>query len=154
MTKDPKDRKRWAPKDLLRDISDTPTAVRKMNEIDQLLDPDGTQFEEFFSYKEEDDICKCGSPAQQAVYSLLQENQFRLVRSNTHDVWKHPISGLTWVTPKTPSDHRGWKNNFSDLKSALTGRQRHKTLRQHLDEDEIISADEALRRDNKRRRPN
>jgi len=125
-----------------------PLEFKEIEKLEEFLE------EHFFSFREQEDICACGSRAQQAVYDLLQENQFRLVRSNTHDVWRSTATGLTWTTPKTASDHRSWKNNFSDLKNTLAGRRGNMPLRQYLEPEEIISADEALRRDNKRRRPN
>ena len=55
---------------------------------------------------------------QKEVNKLLHDAEAVLVRQNGHKVFEFP-DGAIWVTPSTPSDHRSWMNNLSDLRRKL-----------------------------------
>ncbi len=55
---------------------------------------------------------------QQQVMTLLHKNGAELLRQKRHFVFRLR-SGRRWITPKTPSDSRSWRNNLADLKRTL-----------------------------------
>jgi hypothetical protein len=50
---------------------------------------------------------------------LMAENNYELVRSKKHLIWKHKILGGIITTPKTPSDWRALKNIQRDIRKQL-----------------------------------
>ena len=55
---------------------------------------------------------------EEEVNRILHKYHAVLKRSNKHNVWQFP-NGQTFVTPKSPSDHRSRDNNLSYLKRLL-----------------------------------
>ena len=55
------------------------------------------------------------------IKKLMKENDYELVRSKKHLIWKHKIFGGMITTPKTPSDWRALKNVQRDIRRQLAG---------------------------------
>lgn len=92
-------------------------------------------------------------PAQQEVLSVLQANGFEPARSTKHNVWVSKQLKATWTTPKTPGDIRSWKNNLSDLQMKLRYQyNRYETPATKISPDEVITAEEALKAHNQRKK--
>tara|TARA_B100000575_G_scaffold265455_1_gene242025 strand:- start:93 stop:350 length:258 start_codon:yes stop_codon:yes gene_type:complete len=53
------------------------------------------------------------------IKKLMKENNYELVRSKRHLIWKHRIFGGMITTPKTPSDWRALKNIQRDIRNQL-----------------------------------
>ncbi|HEV2194053.1 MAG TPA: type II toxin-antitoxin system HicA family toxin [Candidatus Acidoferrum sp.] len=52
------------------------------------------------------------------VLRLLRENGAVLLRQKKHCIYKLS-NGQIWVTPRTASDWRSWRNNLAGLKRVL-----------------------------------
>jgi hypothetical protein len=97
------------------------------------------------------DTCCC--PAQQEVLSVLKVNGFELARSKKHNVWVSKRLHAMWTTPKTPGDIRSWKNNLTDLQMKLRYQNnRYQTPATKISPDQVISAEEALKAHNRRKK--
>ena len=55
------------------------------------------------------------------IKKLMKENDYELIRSKKHFIWKHKIFGGMITTPKTPSDWRALKNIQRDIRRQLAG---------------------------------
>ena len=51
------------------------------------------------------------------VENLLKINDFELVRNKHHNVYKHAVCNQIFVTAKTSSDSRSFKNVMKDIKN-------------------------------------